>query len=534
MDRVPILLVDDEPRNLDALEAILGDPAYRLLRAVDGDGALRILLEQDVAAIILDIQLPGMSGLELAQLIKRTKRFREIPIIFLTAHLLDERDVISGYGVGAVDYVTKPFNPQILRHKVAVFAELFRKTRALAELNETLEARVKARTAELERSEAALRESARQKDEFLAVLAHELRNPLAPIRTGVDLLLRMVQPQAPLVVRTLRSMNRQISHVVRLIDDLLDVSRISHGMLELKNEHAELDVVVQTAVETIREAFEQKRVTLLLRTTRPIHAVVDPTRIAQIVGNLLHNALKYTSEGCIVTIEVAREGEQAVVRVKDDGIGIPSDQLGQLFEMFVRIERRTPVAGSGAGIGLALAKRLAKMHGGDLTAYSAGEGLGTTFTLTIPALATHRSSAASAAASTPPTTDARPLDIVIIEDNEDAADTLTMWLEALGHRVQVARDGTSGVELVFSARPEVVLCDLGLPDIDGVEVCARIRERRAELQPLMVAMTGWGRDEDRRRTAEVGFDHHLVKPVAPEILGDLLRQIGLVRDASAM
>src|SRR3954466_9029307 len=199
---VDILLVDDETRNLDALEAILAEPGYRLLRAEDADHALRLLLENEVAAIVLDIKMPGVSGFELARMIKNTKRFRETPLVFLTAYMMDDQDVIAGYGAGAVDYLTKPVNPVILRHKIAVFAELFRKTRALAELNEKLEERVEGRTAELKRSESALLAAAGQKDEFLAVLAHELRNPLAPLRTGVEILLRH-GAATPMVERTL-------------------------------------------------------------------------------------------------------------------------------------------------------------------------------------------------------------------------------------------------------------------------------------------------------------------------------------------
>src|SRR5687767_3352061 len=208
-DAINILLVDDEQRNLDALEAILDEPGYRLLRATDADTALRLLLAHDVAAIVLDIRMPGVSGFELAELIKGSKRFRQIPIVFLTAHMVDDQDQLAGYGAGAVDYLTKPINPMVLRQKISVFADLFRKTRALAELNETLEARVQQRTAELEASEAALKKAARQKDEFLAILAHELRNPLAPLRTGLDLVLR-VRPAMPGMDRTLEAMDRQL------------------------------------------------------------------------------------------------------------------------------------------------------------------------------------------------------------------------------------------------------------------------------------------------------------------------------------
>src|SRR5688572_2660449 len=265
---VKILLVDDETRNLDALEAILSDPAYELLRAEDAERALRLLLDHDVAAIVLDIKMPGISGFELARMIKNTKRFRETPIVFLTAYMVDDQDVIAGYGAGGVDYLTKPVNPQVVRHKVAVFADLYRKTRELAEvntelagLNEKLEERVKERTSELEKSEAALRAAALQKDEFLAVLAHELRNPLAPLRTGLDILLRQ-HDGAELTARTLAAMNRQLTHMVRLIDDLLDVSRITRGLLELKRERVDLSALVRSTIDANRSWFEKHRQTL--------------------------------------------------------------------------------------------------------------------------------------------------------------------------------------------------------------------------------------------------------------------------------
>jgi signal transduction histidine kinase len=528
MDQVNILLVDDEPRNLDALAAILADQGYNLLRAEDADRALRLLLENnDIAAIILDIQMPRVNGIELAQIIKGTKRFRQIPILFLTAHMVADQDVITGYGAGAVDYLTKPFNPQILKHKVAVFADLFRKTRALAELNDKLEERVKERTSELEKSEAVLRAAAHQKDEFLAVLAHELRNPLAPLRTGVDLLVQLVGQQTPLVDRTLAVMNRQLDHIVRLIDDLLDISRISRGVLELKKQHTDLAAIVQSAVETFRAIFDQRKVNVSVDVPRSVHGVVDSTRIAQIIGNLLHNASKYTPESGQVSVELTHENGNAVIRVTDNGMGIPPDQLERVFEMFTRIERKLPSAAPGAGIGLALAKRLAQMHGGDLTAWSAGEGQGTTFTLTVPAV-----EAADQAAEVPdapratPRLGSEPLDILVIEDNDDVADTLASWLEKLGHRVRVARTGPSGLELVLAMKPDVVLCDVGLPEMDGVEVCQRVRELAREFRPLMVALTGWGKEEDRKRTTEAGFDHHLVKPVALDTLSDVLNSVG--------
>jgi len=537
---VSILLVDDEPRNLDALEAVLSQPEYHLLRAGDADSALRLLLDHEVAAIVLDIKMPGVSGFELARMIKNTKRFRETPIVFLSAYLVDDQDVIAGYGAGGVDYLTKPFNPQILRQKVAVFVDLFKKTRELASvnaelasLNEKLEERVVERTEELQKSEAALREAGAQKDEFLAVLAHELRNPLAPLRTGLDLLLRY-QTNAPpgATEKTLAAMNRQLAHMVRLIDDLLDVSRISRGLLELKRDSVDLVPVVRATVEAARPWFERRRHQLSATVPEELVAYADATRVAQILTNLLHNAAKFTADGGTIRVELVKSGDRARLSVIDSGTGIRSDQLDRVFDMFARIERPKVSTEPGLGIGLALGRRLAEMHAGSLTVSSAGEGHGTTFTLDIPATPTASSPTASPVppAVAPAVT---PLSIVVVEDNHDIADVLEDWLKELGHRVTVAHTGQSGVDAIRTTRPELVVCDLGLPDLGGVEVCRRVRALPAEMQPVMVALTGWGRAEDLRETKAAGFDHHLVKPVAPEALQSLLIAVGKERNAAA-
>jgi signal transduction histidine kinase len=518
---VDILLVDDERRNLDALEAILASPGYRLVRALDADAALRLLLEHQVAAIVLDIKMPGVSGFELAQIIKNTRRFRETPIVFLTAHMMDDQDIIAGYGAGGVDYLTKPVNPQILRQKIAVFAELFRKTRELADLNQKLEERVKERTADLQKSEEALIAAAAQKDEFLAVLAHELRNPLAPLRTGVDLLLRH-QSSTPSVSRTLTAMNRQLDHMVRLIDDLLDISRISRGLLELKREAVDVEAMVRSAIEGASGFFERRGHQLAIELSSGIRAEADPTRLTQIVTNILHNAAKFTPDGGKIEIELRRDAGYAVLRVVDSGIGIAPSQIDRVFDMFARIERPGVIAEPGLGIGLALARRLAELHDGALIAESGGEGLGTTFTLSLPALSTAQEGASADDERVHPRSAPRALKILVIEDNDDVADTLASWLEELGHQVWVARNGTQGVELVQQAKPNLVLCDLGLPEMDGIEVCRTVRALPIE-QPLMIALTGWGREDDRARTKAAGFNQHLVKPVAPGVLEGVLR-----------
>ena len=533
---VDILLVDDEARNLDALEAILDDPGYRLLRAEDADSALRTLLNHDVAAIVLDIKMPGISGFELAKMIKDTKRFRETPIVFLTAYMVDDQDVIAGYGAGGVDYLTKPVNPEILRHKVAIFADLFRKTRELAEvnaklarLNEKLEERVKERTQDLERSEAQLRLSANQKDEFLAVLAHELRNPLAPLRTGLDLLMRS-QDGSERSTRTLGAMNRQLDHMVRLIDDLLDVSRISRGLMDLKRETIDLSALTLSTVEGARPWFERRKQSLTADIAEGVVASADSTRFAQIVTNLLHNATKFTPEAGSVSVSLERAANHALLRVTDTGVGVRADQVDRVFQMFARVEATGSKSQSGLGIGLALARRLAEMHGGRLELRSEGEGRGTTFTFTMPTLGSP-DPVRPADEAVPEANGSPPLGIVVVEDNDDVAEVLLEWLVALGHRVTVARTGESGLELIRECRPDLVICDLGLPEISGLDVCRRVRLSLDGAQPTMVALTGWGREDDLRLSKEAGFDYHLVKPVAPQALQSVIRRVS---DARAM
>jgi signal transduction histidine kinase len=521
-DSISILLVDDEARNLDALEAILHDPGYRLLRASDADKALRLLLEHDVAAIVLDIKMPGVSGLELAQLIKGTKKFRQIPIVFLTAYLVEDKDIVTGYGAGAVDYLTKPVNPQILQHKIAVFADLFRKTRALAALNENLERRVQERTAELERSESALREAHKRKDQFIATLAHELRNPLAPLRTGLDILLLHPERTAA-EQRTLVAMNRQVDHMVRLIDDLLDVSRISRGTLEMRKVSAGLSTVIERAIETASPLFALHKQTVTLEVDAPVMAMVDTTRIAQIIANLLTNASKHSPVGAHVRVHLRRANDKAMIDVEDDGVGIPVGQMDRVFEMFTKIERSAQRANDGLGIGLALSRQLADLHSGTLTAESAGEGTGAKFTLTLPAMPADAKM--DAAATVPSSASRIVLSVVVVEDNHDSADIMSLWLEQLGHVVRVARSGPDGVALIRHARPDVVLCDIGLPGMDGVDVCRQVVHEMAE-PPVMVALTGWGMEADRSRTMHAGFKHHLVKPVEPEKLRRVLESIG--------
>jgi CheY-like chemotaxis protein len=301
---------------------------------------------------------------------------------------------------------------------------------------------------------------------------------------------------------------------------------VSRGAIELKRERVELATVVQSAVDIVRPSFEARHHDVVLSLAGDAHTFGDPTRLVQIVGNLLHNAAKFTPEGGRIAVELVREGALVKVRVIDAGEGIASDQIERAFEMFARIEgsRRTAKTPQhGLGIGLALGRRLAEMHGGTLTAASQGVGQGTTFTLELPAMEAEAPAQAGAPAAVDAhATSSEQLRIVVIEDSEDIADTLAAVLQGMGHEVAVAYSGLSGVALVLQRRPQVVLCDIGLPDVDGVEVCRRVRGLPLSPQPLMVALTGWGRDHDRNRTRDAGFDEHLVKPIGAKTLESVL------------
>ena len=293
-------------------------------------------------------------------------------------------------------------------------------------------------------------------------------------------------------------------------------------MLELRREPAELAAVIDNAIESARPFLEKKQQVAVFHHRASARADVDPTRIAQIIGNLLHNASKFSPVGAEIRVELAAEHGGATIRVVDPGIGIPPRELERAFEMFSQVRGARSATGSRLGIGLALARRLAELHGGTLVAASEGEGRGSVFTLTLRAAAAVPVDAAAAASRTARPASNGKLAIVLIEDNDDAADTLAEWLETMGHSVRVARSGPEGVDLVREYQPRLVLCDIGLPGMDGVEVCRHVKQLPLGTQPVMVALTGWGMEADRKRTREVGFDHHLVKPVAPDKLFAIL------------
>ena len=542
-DLAPILVVDDqavEPRR-DRCAAL----AERLPAGAGADRrcqALLALLEQDFAAIVLDIRMPEMSGLELADLIKARPRSRHVPILFLTAHLFNEHDILRGYSAGAVDYLTKPIHAEILRSKIAVFVELFRKTRELARANEALrrevfereraeaalhrvnldlEERVRERTQALERAD-------RRKDEFLAVLGHELRGPLAPIIAAMDVL---QQPAATDIDRAHSRgvIRRQVRQMTRLIDDLLDVGRITSDRLVLRPTTVALADILDAAIETSRPSIEERGHRLILETPPdPLALHVDAARLAQVLSNLLTNAAKYTAPGGDISVIVTSGNEGVTIRVRDSGVGIDPALLPTIFELFVQADHTAGFGGGGLGIGLALARQLVQMHGGRLEATSEGAGRGSEFTIWLPP-ACIAPAADLRVADVARDVDARPLRVLVVDDNDDSADMLAMMLGTWGHDARSAYDGMSALEVADAFRPEVVLLDLGLPGLDGHAIAARLREKPWAERVTLFAVTGRGQDEDRQRSRAAGFHEHLVKPVVPETLQSMLARISSSR-----
>jgi two-component system CheB/CheR fusion protein len=295
-------------------------------------------------------------------------------------------------------------------------------------------------------------------------------------------------------------------------------------MIELHREVTDLSVIIEQAIETSQPFLKERGQSLRVRIGQRCAAEVDATRVSQIIGNLLHNASKYSPAGSEIRIELERVGADAVVRVIDAGAGIPPEQIDRVFDMFARIERDLPNANGGLGIGLALARRLAQLHGGTLDVQSAGEGRGATFTLTLPGARRAAVPGASPASGGGAVAGA-PVRIVVIEDAPDVGETLVMWLEGLGHEVHLATSGPDGLDLVRAVQPDLVFCDIGLPGMSGFEVCEQIRGLALKTRPVMIALTGWGTEADRRRTEAAGFDHHLVKPVAPATLQEILQAL---------
>jgi len=363
---------------------------------------------------------------------------------------------------------------------------------------------------ERKRSEAALRDADRRKDEFLATLAHELRNPLAPIRHALEILLRS-EGDSRLFRHATDILGRQLSHMIRLVDDLLDVSRITRDKLQLQKTRVELASLIRHAVEASRPLAEHDQQTIeVALPDQPIYLDADPVRLAQVFSNLFNNACQYTEPGGRIWLTAVRQRGEIVIVVRDSGIGMPTDQLDGIFEMFAQVEHDSERPRRGLGIGLTLVRRLVQLHGGTVTARSEGRGLGSEFEVRLPILEPHPEIEEPSQLHPP---DAGTRRILVVDDNRDSADSIATLLQISGHKTFIVHDGLAAVEAAETLHPDVILLDVGLPKINGIEACRRIRSHAWAKGVVIVALTGWGQENDRRSTRDAGFDAHLVKPV---------------------
>ncbi|HEV3239072.1 MAG TPA: response regulator [Casimicrobiaceae bacterium] len=699
-NRADILIVDDRRDKLLVYQTILEDLGQNLITAASGEEALKQVLERDFAVILLDVNMPGMSGIETAALIRKRRRSAHIPIIFITADYSDETHIARGYALGAVDYIASPIVPEILQAKVKVFVDLFllaqqaqrqaeehialaeeRAARATAEqatyrlsflaqasvalagsldpvaitrelaglcvpfladicaltvvsdaggldtevawmsderevgllrrsvtstgtrwLDEAIDGVLKSgrpttlgpawldatttdpqnpvRASEIgaiadfaikgvsivplaargrtlgalllgvgpsgrefdadassmaidlagraavaldnARLYAKIQEEDRRKDEFLAMLAHELRNPLAPISNAVHILKVSDQDQAKREWAT-DVIGRQLRQLIRLVDDLLDVSRITRGKIDLRIEVIDAGKVVAAAVETSRpfvDAFEHTLNVLL--PPEPLGLKGDFARVAQILANLINNAAKYTDRRGRISLTAAREGAEVVFRVRDTGMGIPPELLTHIFEPFTQIVRTLDRSQGGLGIGLTLVRRLVEMQGGRVYASSEGPNRGSEFTVSLPAADPVPRAKRPAKESIQSGELAPDLRVLIVDDNRDVAESTAALLRLEGCDVHLAHDGEEALRMVERLRPTAVLLDIGLPKMNGFEVAERIRAEPELRDILIVGVSGYGQEEHRLRSKQAGFDHHIVKPIEPRVLTSLL------------
>jgi signal transduction histidine kinase len=500
-----ILVVDDVHANLLAMEVALEPLSQRIVTATSGNEALSKILQQEFAVVLLDVQMPEMDGYETAKWIRSREKTKHLPIIFVTAHSHDDQAVLRAYKLGAVDFLFKPLNIDVLRAKTAVFIELA-KAQARDREHALREQRAQLKTEALRQANEHLAIADKRKNEFLAILGHELRNPLAPIRSAVDLMRASETPAAP---RLLDIIDRQVGHMSRLVDDILDVSRINAGKLELRRHVVSFAEIIDEAVTIGRPLVDARRHRLSVRGDDGTLLVdADRTRLVQVITNLLSNSARYTPEGGDITVTWGRDAGHAYARITDSGIGIAADMLDRVFEMFMQ-ERAGAESDAGLGLGLALASHIATLHDGMLTVTSAGRGQGSEFELRLPV-------AIGRPVECRPQIDLgmlRPMLALVIDDDRDIRELTAELLAASGHEVLTAHDGPSGLEVLCQRQPDVALIDLGLPGFDGCALARAFRERCPDGKTRLVAMTGFGQDRDKVRARDSGFDHHVVKPV---------------------
>ena len=710
-DRANILIVDDRPDQLFTLRTVLEDLGQNIITASSGEMALKRVLAHDFAVILLDVNMPGIDGLETAALIRSRKKSAHVPIIFITADYHDEMHTARGYALGAVDYIASPVVPNVLRSKVKVFVDLHlfakherRRIEAESALAEERAARDAAERAErrsaflaqattalaksldleatmrhvaglvvpvlgdiavlhlvprdgegsktvIARSQAGppgavavalvdriadpwlastvetlspsehgiavncsvasaieclrcvthdapielapdtfvdslvllslvasgrslgvlalglepgrvfgaetlstaidlstratialdnaalfrrIREEDRRKNEFLAMLAHELRNPLAPIGNALHIL-DADESGTPRSAWARNVIRRQFDLLVRLVDDLVDVSRINRGKIELRIEPVDVARVVEVAIETCRPQIEAMRHALDVKVpSAPLYVRGDFARIAQIVGNLVSNAAKYTEPEGTISVAVEDEGGEVVLRVRDTGMGIPKDALLGIFELFTQLDRTIDRAKGGLGIGLTVVRRLVEMQGGTVVASSEGPGRGSEFVVRLPSAQLPVLQHSRHDVAQPNPLAARHFLVLVVDDNRDVAESTGTLLEIAGHEVHIAFDGASALKIAAEVRPQLALIDIGLPGMDGYEVARRLRCDPVHSGAWIFALSGYDSEDDRMRSAQAGFDHHFVKPLDPQRLAETLTALAAARTGNVV
>ncbi|WPB76790.1 response regulator [Archangium violaceum] len=504
-----ILNVNDDEATRYLSTRTLRLAGYRVLEAATGEEALRLASQERPDVVVLDVKLPDISGYEVCKRLRGQPETASIAVMHTSATYVTPDKKVRGLEGGADAYLTEPFEGEEL---IATVRSLLRMRRAEQDLRRHAE---------------HLTEADQRKDLFLAMLAHELRNPLAAITTAAGILQRRA-PEDPKDARMVSIIQRQTNHLARLVEDLLDVSRLTRGKVELRQARVDLRGVLEQVLTIFRPQAEGKHLTLESDLPAvPMWMEADTTRLVQVFTNLLDNALKYTNAGGTITVKAERvptgdTSESARVRVTDTGIGIRPEILPSVFELFAQADESLERTRGGLGIGLTLVHNLVEMHGGRVEAHSDGPGRGSEFVVWLPLQP--RTEDSSEEVVVLPELVKRRRHILLVEDNADARQALQDLLETWGHRVEVAADGLRGLELAVQRMPEVALVDIGLPGLDGYRVAEELRAKIGRGIRL-VALTGYGGTEDRGRALEAGFDLHLVKPVKPDDLNRLLSEL---------
>lgn len=491
-----ILNVDDDAANLYAKSRILKRAGYEVIEAATGLDAIRLVKETPPQLVLLDVKLPDISGMDVCRKIKEDPLSAHIMVLQISASHVTTPDRVLGLECGADTYLTEPVESTELLATVRALLRLYKREEENRQLL------------------VQLREADRQKDDFLATLAHELRNPLHPIRGAVELL-RLNPSLDPETQLSRDVIDQQVNHLARLIDDLLDAARITRDKLELRKENLCLTDVIRGAVESSRTFLashgHQAIVTLPPET---VQLEGDSVRLTQILVNLLNNAAKYTPKGEKIWLSATVAGDRATISVKDSGVGIASDKLRHVFEKFYQVDRSLERSESGLGLGLTLTRRLVELHGGIVEARSDGPGKGSEFIVSLPILLPYEQAQATEQSIGAVKENAAHWRILIVDDGARTREMYSMLLRKRGHEVETASDGNTGIDMAESFRPDVILLDVGMPRLNGFDTCARIRELPSGKTIVMIAVTGWAQEEVQKRADESGFDGILVKPAA--------------------